>query len=315
MAVDNALIMEQSVFGAAPETTTGTALTLDAGDAGMNIFNCEWNPEASYISRPGQGSASRLKGTVGRLAAGFTFRTELTGNGASGLPYYASTLFPACGFPFTSTTASPSTGNASQSTLTMAKWVDGQRFQIAGAVGTFAIDGNSGEPVYVDWDFMGKRIAPAAEGNVAPTYPTVDIPRFANGTLTVGGTQYKIGGFNIAVTQNKAPRFDANDSSGTGIYAFTLAGERVVTITLRELEMVALGTKNWWTDYTSYTTAAVNIVVGTASNNTITLNAPVAQLAAEPSLGDREGIVVNELTFEAVRSAAAGDDELTIAFS
>ena len=49
--------------------------------------------------------------------------------------------------------------------------------------------------------------------------------------------------------------------------------------------------------------------------NIITINVPVAQLMEPPKDKDRNGVLVDDLVFQCNRSAAAGDDELSIAFS
>src|SRR5690606_17420737 len=141
-----------------------------------NAFDHELNVDVPFIERMGQSALSRITGSTGARAGTMTFKTWLVGNGGSGTPYWASTLLAASAFGVSGATYSPATGSSSAATLTMGYLEDGDLRSIAGAAGKVAMRFKSGEPVPMDWEFLGKLIAPAAQALISPTYPTTVPP-------------------------------------------------------------------------------------------------------------------------------------------
>lgn len=313
MSVIPPLITKQSVFACKVEATTGTAESLTASEGAYNAFDVEVQGEIDYAERQGQGSASYLPGVSGARRGKCRLRTELFGSGSnpSPTPAYADTLLAACGFSGSSNVYKPVTGSASYVSLTMAKYVDGRKKTIAGATGNLVIRGAVGKPIDLLWEFSGVWVDPTATSLIAPTYPTVIPPALLGATITVGGSAYRLPGFEIDMGNTVAYRQDANNAAG---YLATVVSNRKPVLKISP-EALALGTKDWYADMKSGATAAVSIAVGSTSGNTLTLAAPVAQLTAAPQDEDRDGVLADGLTLLLCRSAAAGDDELTITFS
>ncbi len=310
MALSAPLLTRQRIFAAALETTTGDAISLSNTHGEFNAHDHELNIDIPMNERPGQSSLSRLPSVHGARSATMSFMTHLVGNGGSGLPYWAETLLPCCGFVANGSTYAPVTGSATANTGTMGFFEDGRLRAIAGAMGTFTMNMTNGNPVPISWEFMGKLITPTAEALITPTYPTTIPPRFASATMTIASTSYKISELVLTINNELKMREDATDA--TGYHACAIVN-RNITITI-DPEALALGTKNWYTDWLAHTEAAFSIVINGGSNNTITISIPKAQLT-NVQTGDRDGLMTDQLEFQANRNAAAGDDELTIAFS
>lgn len=314
MAAVPPLITRQRVLLAAIEGTTGTAETLAAADDGkFHAFDTEFTADVPFNRRPGQYSASNLTGTTGTRGGEITFKSEVVGSGTSGVVPDWTNFLLASGFSVSGTTFSPATGSASLTTLTSGHYVDGRVYHADGAAGDFTLTLTDGEPGMFDWRLLGKHPAPVAATlpNVT-NRPTTAIPTVKGITFTIGGTAYRISECVLAANNVLTMRQDVTDATGWHSAAVV---DRNITITV-DPEALAFGTKNWTTDLFAHSTAAINIVIGSGTGETVTINAPAAQLM-DVQPGDRDGILTDELEFQCARStdAGAGDDELTFAFS
>lgn len=311
MAVDAPLLTRQRVFAAKVETTTGTAETLAADDGKFNIFEPEIKPDIEMNEREGQSALSPLPGVHGLRSGTYTFKTELTGEGGSTpTDSQAQVLWPACGMAYAAGAVTPQTGSSSYTSLTMGHFADGRFYSVAGAVGKVTIKGEAGKPVMCEWEFKGVWQTPGSQAILAPTYPTLIPPRFASATLTIGGTTYKISELEIEIDNTLTQREDVTKASG--LHSFVVTNRKVTV----KFDPEALGhaTKNWHTDWLAHTTAAFQAVIGSDSGNTVTIDIPALQLTTV-DLGDRDGVLVDQIEAVAVRDAAAGDDEIEITFS
>ena len=309
MATDAPLLTRQRVFAAKIETTTGSVEALAAADATTNVFDPVFTPDVTTNERTGQSNLSHRTAVHGTRAGTFTLETELVGSGTSGSdPLWASTLLNACGFTASGQTYSPDTDSVT--TLTMGTYEDGRNRLLLGCMGTFTMTLTAGNPVRVAWEFSGKLGVHTDVALLAPTYDTTLPPRFASATVTIGGNNYKVNEVVIASNCEVVMREDASDV--TGIHAHYIVARRPTVTIDPEAQLYA--TKDFHADWLAETEAAINIVVGSATGNTITLNAPKAQLTNAP-VGDRNGLLVEALEYQCNRSAALGDDELTVAFS
>lgn len=313
MATDRAPIRRRRIFLAGEETTTGTQLTLSGSHGQFNALDREFQPDVDMVRRLRQDGFGAFTSVPGGRRATLPVTTHLHGSGGSGLPYWAF-LFKCCGATLSSSTYTWSDGT-SEATATMGVVEDLSRLhQMAGACGTFEMQMTAGEPVAINWEFTGKMLEPKTLTFPSPTFPTAVPPRFAAATLTVGGTSYKIGsvGFNLNADVQMREDAAADDDTvrsgdGTGYHAAQVVNiDPVFTI---DPEGSAFGTKNWYQDMLDGDTAALNIVVGSDSNNTMTINAPAAQIRSA-SPGDRNNLIVDSLELE-----CTGATLFTVAFS
>lgn len=310
MAVDAPLIMRQTVLAAKIETTTGTAISLTTADATTNIFDATMAYDIGPQDRRGQGTSSRIPQIPGVRRGTCSFMHELYNSGSSGTPSWAK-FMQACGVTFAAGVFTPTTGGTSPTTLTMGQYTDGLLEQIAGAVGNCKLAFRAGETVKASYDFTGKHVTPTDTAILAPTYDTQKPPRWAGATCTIGGTDYKISQMDIDFGNVIAPRYDESDA--TGVHAFCVS-DRDITVSML-VEATLLATKDWFGDHLASTEVALSNAWGSGTNNVLTLACPKLQLRSVPRKEDSEGVVMWRLEFQANRSAAAGDDELTLTLS
>ena len=101
------LLKKLSVLAAKIETTSGTAESLTASDAAYNVFDLSMQPNIAMTERTGQGAFSQLPAVRELTGGTCSFRTEVYGSGAGGVPGWASTFLPACGWVNSAGTFSP----------------------------------------------------------------------------------------------------------------------------------------------------------------------------------------------------------------
>ena len=307
MAVEAPLLTRQRIFAARVETTTGTPETLGAADAAFNAFNHSYRTTIARNRREGQSSVSQLPQVSGARIGEITVETDLVGSGGAGQPAWGA-LLKAASFVESGGVYSFVTGSASYTTLTAGFYQDGRFKNIAGAAADLVIRGSAGNPVRSFWRIRGSHQPPTAVALITPTYPTTLPPRLASATFTIGGTAYKLGSFELTLGNVLAPREDASKVSGIHSFAVTDAD----TTFRCSIEATAFSTHDFYADHLAGTEAALSLVIGTAANNTITIAAPKMQLAEPPEDEDADGILRDALQFQLNRSAAAGDDHLTI---
>jgi hypothetical protein len=318
MATDRPLIRRRRIFGCEVETTTGTAETIDDASGAYNAYDVTHSPNIEMVEREQSGTLSRLDAIPGPRMGTLGLKTYLAGNGASGSPTWASTLLKACGFTNSGAVYSPDSDG--QDTLTMAALEDGRINTMAGCMGTFTWTFEAGKPAVSQWDFTGKLFEPQAQSLISPTRPTVTPPRFTAATLTLGGSAIgKTSQVTIAMNNNIVMREDVtadDDSSrsgdGTGYHAAYIVG-RDITV-MMDPEAVAFVTKNWYEDWMDGDELALSLVLGGDSNNTITIAMPKLQ-PHNVQPGDRNGLMVDQITSKPNANSDTGDNEMTVTFS
>jgi hypothetical protein len=311
MAVEAPLLSRQRIFAAKVETTTGTAIALAAADALFNVYDPELKPDIEMTERPGQSALSPLPSVQGAIAATYTFKTDLTGQGASSpTDSSAATLWPACGFSKAGGVLTVQTGSSSYQSLTMGHYNDGRFFSMCGAVGKVKLPFRPGQIVRPEWEFKGAWVAPTDVALITPTYPTIIPPRFASATVTLGGANYKFSELDIEIENELTMREDATKASG--IHSFCITNRRI-KVTL-DPEAALFATKDFYADWAAGTQAALAITLGSVTHNTVSIAMPKLQVT-KCELGDRNGILVDKLEMQSNRNAAAGDDEMVITFS
>lgn len=311
MASGHPLIMRQRAFAAKLETVAGTAVSLAAADGALICFDPKITYDIPMNKRASPGSMSSLTGVPGARKAKVTLTTELAGKGSSGLPLWATTLLAAAGFAASSQTYAPVSGSATADCLTCGTYIDGRLWQAAGVMFSFIMKCKAGDPVLIEWEGEGVYVVPTDVALIAPTYPTVLPPRFAGGTLTFGGVSRTLDEMEIAVKNTLYVRKDAAHVSG---YRACCIPTREITVTI-DPEALALSTLDNYAQHLASTEVALSAIIGSGANSIVTISAPKLQLMNVPDPTDRDGVLAEKLVYMANKSASAGDDELTIAFS
>lgn len=303
-----------SVVAAKIETTVGTAESLAAADADYIVYGFRINPDIPFQERPGQGSMSRHAGVPGARGGSVTFSIDLTPGSTTTPPQWASAFLPACGWVATAGVFSPQTnppGSGGVKTLTIAHYQMGRKKVLAGAMGTFRIVATAGQKVMIEFTFTGVWQAPADVTILSSiTYPSDSPLRFAAASaFTFHSYAAKVQQVTVDCGNVVRLREDANNATG---YISAVIEDRAVTGTLNP-EAVLVGTKDWHAIWVARTEAAMDLTLGDGTN-TVSLDAPKAQITNVQE-SDRNGLFVEDITFACNRSAAAGDDELTITFA
>lgn len=303
------LLTEQRIAAFKTEATSGTAEALTATHAVTNCFDSKIESQGEITRRKGQSAFSPLPGVPGLIWNKFTFKSELYGGGSAAVPYWVAAL-EACGMSLSTATLTPKTG--SSSSITAEVYNDGKAFKTAGAMGNFTLTAEAGKPAVFSWDFSGPYIPPADVALITPTYDTVIPPVFEAAAVTIGGTAYNIAKLEISPNNTVVMRKAGNQGTYGYIGAYISTRRWGVKVTLEE---TLTATQDWYGMYVAGTTAALSGQFGSATNNTITVAAPKMQLAKQPNMTDMEGAIGNELEFDCIRNAAAGDDEVSILFA
>ena len=299
MALAAALLTRQRVAAMKLESVPGTAEVLAAADAVANVFDMKLEPMITTVEREGQYSLSPLAPVPGATAGKATFKTELTT-----ATTFMTSLLNSCGLA-TSTPFIPVSADFTPATV--GSFIAGRYFQIHSAMGKFTMTAEAGKPALLDVEYNGIWDAPTAVallGSVA--YPLTIPPRVASCTFTLGGTTFLVPKIELVVDNTLTMREDVTNASG---YAGCCISARKISVKVSP-EAMALGTKDWFAAHMASTQVAMNLIIGTC-----TIACPKLALLNPPGYEDSNGIYRDALEFVSVRSAAAGDDELSITWS
>jgi len=307
------LLRRKSVLAAKIESTSGTAEALTASDAAFNVFDLTMSPTIAMTPRPSQGSFSSLPAMPELYGGTCTFRTEIFGTGAGGVPGWASTFLPACGWTAAGGVFSPKseTPGSNVKTLTIGAFIDGNRMLMRGCAGTFSITFETGKIAVINWTFTGVFSGQSAVALLAPTYPTALPLRVGNATFTLGSWSPCFQSMTIDAGNTVALRECATNTDSSG-YAAAIITNRLPTGSINP-EAELDGTKDNYVIWTSTTEEALAFSIENATDK-FAVAAPKLQ-RTNVQMGDRNGMLTDEITFQLNKSAAAGNDELTFTFS
>lgn len=300
----NPLISRLSALVYETETTKGTAETLAAADGVLNAFDVDVQEGTPYVSRQQQGTANKLAGIAGAMIGTATFRTELVGAGATGLPAWTE-LLPACGYINSGGTFTRSLDTSTQTSLTIGHYKNGTRQVLSGACGTFRIVGRNGAPSDIIWTFTGKYSTEEDASILDPTEPTTKPPRGYE-TFTVDSVDIATPEFTLDAGCQVLMLEGKNDATDTGFLHAVVSDYNATLVCEPYAQLNSV--KNWRDKFATSAEMALSIIVGSASNNTMTIAASKAQLTASPNHGARVGAYTRQMAFDI-------NDGFTIAFS
>lgn len=304
------LLKDNRILAAKIESVAGTAVSLSASDAGMNVYNVTFSADIPMSERILQGSMSRLAGIPGARAAKCAFSLDAYGSGSAGTaPVWASTLLPACGF---AATTGGSYGLVSSFSamkcLSMGVYEDGLLKQLHGAMGTFKIAGEDGKPLRFDFEFTGVYTSTTDVALISPTYPSRVPPAFLGATLTIGSYTPVVSKLDIDLGNNVSLRQDVTNAAG---YASAAIGARKVSGSC-DPEAVLVASYDAYGTWLGGTTAALTVSVG-SSGDAINITAPALQLTSVNE-GDRDGIQSHDLTFDLLAGSQVANSEIVVDF-
>jgi len=306
------LLFRKSVLAAKIETTIGTAETLAAADAAMNIYNAAIVPNIAFQEREGQGGFGRLSSISEGYGGTATFRTYLEWDGTATEPLWAETFFPACGWVKSGQVYSPRTEapGTNVKTLTIGLYRDGTLIRLAGCSGSFVVTLPTGKPGYIDWTFTGVYQARTDATILTPTYPTPKPLRFAGGLAEWDDVNLCVATATInsgnSVILRECPTTEAG-------FISAIITDRLPTITI-DPEAVTVASQDRWGKYLAQDEHELELDVGGPTNSQIEFVAPRAQIL-NISETDRNGQVADSIEYQCNKNGATHDQELTITFT
>jgi hypothetical protein len=305
-------LKRKRVLAAKIETTPGTAETLAGADAAFNVYNMIAQQEIEMESREAQGGFGMHTSLSGGRKGRITFSVDASWDGTSTEPSWADTFLPACGWVkagqvFTPRTEVPGTN---VKTLTMAIYQDGQLKKLSGAAGTFQMVCPTGRTAYFTFDFQGIWVAPDEVAILAPTYPTPLGLRFATSTTTWDSETMCLE--NITLDSGNTVIMKECSTSANG-YDYALVTNRVVTVTGNP-ESISLGTQDRFDQHIANSEASLTWNLDGPTNSVLTITAPKAQIV-DIKEGDRNGLVVDDITWQCNRNGSNIDQEISMTFT
>jgi len=311
------ILSNRAVLAAKAEVTEGTAIALAGADANNLIMEPRFEGNISMFKREFlDNSLSKFKMVSGTRLGRITFKCEVKGSGAAGTAPAFGKLLIACGFgetvvPATSVTYAPTSTLANITTLTIALYKDGLRKALKGCRGNVKYSAKVGEPGVLEFEFVGVYDAVTDVAMLTPSgvETTVPVP-LMSAVFSVAGFSAFCSQIAFDMSNTLEPRTDMNAVAG---YISTLLTNREPKGSFDpEDELVA--THDFYGRWLANTTGALTWKHAGSAGNICTFTAPACQYT-KIAENDRNGIATLGADFLLARSAAAGNDELSIAFT
>lgn len=297
------LLRKRSVIAYKVEGTPGTAESLTAAEGAFNAYNVQVTPSITMNLREGQSALSPLLAIAGPRSATIAYEVDLYT-----APAWESML-GACGlYEASADIWTPSTVTSNWKWATVGWYMDGRFYSIKGAMGTATFQFRAGSVSRVRFEFTGPVSAWGTDvAIIAPTSPltAASAPRWASSTLTWGGIAGAVSTLDIALNNQVTLLEDPTNATG---FSRAWIASRAIGGTCDPEEALA-ATRDDMGNWLGATEIALSIAYGTMS-----FSVPKLQWTNLPT-GERNGVSVLNATWQANRSAAAGDDELSIDLS
>jgi len=310
------LLSRRAVVAAKIETTEGTLNAPAAADANFLVVDPKYVIGRPVFDRKNvDASMSAYAGIPGAQEATLTFRVENKGSGTAGTAPALGKLLKACGMGETITggiSAIYKPISTALSSISLALYKDGTIFTMRGARGTFKFGvGKGGEPGYFDFTFRGVHVNVVAGAlltgsGIETTLP----PAFLNAALTIQTFAAKVDKFSLDIGNVLALRTDPNQPEG--YFSCAITDRNVTGSCDPEWELPA--THDFETIWKAGTLGALSAAFGATAGNILTVTAPKMQYT-KFAPGTRGGVEIITLDFMLTRSLAAGDDELSLAYT
>lgn len=305
------------VMAAKVETTEGTAISLAGADANNLIMDPKFDADVPMFARQFiNNSLSPHKQIATTRGGSIAFKCEVKGSGAAGTAPALGKLLRACGFGetvvgATSVTYAPKSAIADVPTLTLATYRDGVRKAIKGARGNVKYSAKSGEPGVLEFEFMGVYDAVTDASILTPSGIETTIPQpLLSAAFSVAGFSAFVSQIAFDMANVLERRGDINTASG--FISTLLTGREPKGSFDPEDELVA--THDFYGRWLANMTGSLTWKHGATAGNICTFTAPAVQYT-KIGEGDRNGIATLATDFLMARSDAAGDDEISIAFT
>ncbi len=285
----------------------------------LQVWDLELKPEGEDLQRNVyRDQLDPTASVLGRKKMGVSFKTELKGNGlaAIGCADYmprVGALLRACGLVMSADPETSSgdfdggldfsTRSESFESATLIVFRDGVMHTIRGCRGTFDLEVPAGGFGRLSFDLSGRYQTPIDSATPTASYETTTPPRPGQsaGSFLVDSYAACVGNFSISRGNELADKVCLNSSEGlfeVVISDFTVHGKI-------DPDAVPLATNDWWTDWEDSTTRRLNLVLGAAANQRVTVTLPQAQLTSI-AYDDDNGQLKQPLEFRGTDDGANG---------
>lgn len=296
------------------EAAEGTAEVLAGADA-ILVQNPKFTQNRKVYDRENVAvSLSPFSAVPGEYSATIEFDCELKGSGTAGTaPEYGKALL-GCGFAETLvavTSATYKPASASIGSYTVALYMDGKKYQIAGARGDVSLKFTAGSPGLLHFVFTGtaNTITDVALLTTSVAYQTTTPIIFAGAAImTVDSLAAKLA--SLEIKMNNTVQLRQSPNTVTGYFSAVITGRRPTMSFDPEECLVA--TYDFYDKLNDGNLGALSIALTGAAGNITTITAPKVQYV-DISHSDRGGLAT--LGIDCLLSRNAGDDELVIAFT
>ena len=306
------LLLKKTVLGGKIESTIGTAEALAAADCTINAYNVVINPETEVEQREGQGGFGKLASIPGARRGRATFSVDLAYDGST-VPAWASTYLPACGLVLSTATYRPRTEvpGSNVKTVTIAAFIDGVRRQIYGAVGNARFILPTGRMGRIEFDFQGvysdeADVAIPSSINYVNTLPL----RVAGGATSWASSNICLESATIDLGNVITAR--ECSTSAAGIDSFVITDRNIRVTGNPESKLIA--TQNRYGQFRDSTEGILSFTIAGPTTSTVVFSMPKAQIVAKP-MGDRNGIMIDQIEWQANKNVDAADEELSFTFN
>lgn len=298
-------VQTESTYATSP-TAGSPPLTL------LDAFDIQVSPEYQFADRKGMQGSGRHFGAHGPRFATVKFSTHLFGLAST---TWASTLLPACGIKLLSGTTygttlrSPEEGSSNTTSVTIRVVIDGCLHIISAAMGDMEIVATAGERLVANWTFTGRYTK--ASDLPLQTYgiPTATPIHGSGSTLTIASVAPVVQECKLMLNNVVAKRSSITSTLG-GAYGCTVTQRDATLELLIEASLVA--TFDPEADLDAGTLRLLTGTFGGAGNQLI-ITVPKGQVKDVALQEDRNGILMQRLTYQCSRTAGSdGDDELGI---
>lgn len=311
------ILSNRAVVAAKAESTEGTVIALAGADANFQVMEPRFEADIPMFKREIlDTSLSPFKMIPGTRLAKISFKVENKGSGTAGTAPALGKLLIACGFAetvvaVTSVTYAPTSTLANISSLTIALYKDGLKKMIKGARGNVKYSAKNGEPGMFEFEFVGVYDSVADVALITPSGVETTVPvALLSSVFSVAGFSAFVSQISFDMANTLEPRPDINTAAG---YISALLTKREPKGSFDpEDELVA--THDWYGRWLAGTTGALTWKHPGSAGNICTFNVPVCQYT-KIAENDRNGIATLGTDFLMARSAAGGNDELSMAYT
>lgn len=312
-----AQLTERGLVALALEAVKGTGEVVVAADV-FECFDPSFTPGIEIGERNTfEASFDRRPNVVGNRMSTITFRLPLKGSGTNDVPPAHGELLQACAMLETINAASdvtytPITDQATQQTATVVLQRDGKQFRILGAAGNVKWVIAENEVPAMEFTFVGiyeaatdtALFAGFVFGTVNPPNPVGVTPLSWDGTPLCATTiEFDLG-------NDVQPR--RNIAAATGIKHGIVVNRDPTASADPEDEAVA--TVDWLDEMVQGTSGILTLTIGGTAGNIHVLTFPASQIVGV-TYGDRDGIVIANLTIKGRANTDAGDDSFSYVHS